>query len=150
MKESNKELFDFLNSADQETINKIKKYANTLKNKKIEEVVIPKNNINKNTDKYKITLKFINKILVNIGKEEIDDLTKFVNIDRADVIKEINIKTFEEMEVELLKYFDKYKFGWYRRSTTKQYILTFIREMCDDLGLLVHINKERISLLLLF
>lgn len=88
----------------------------------------------KESDKYKIALKLINKILVNIGKEQIDDLTKFVNIDREDIIKDVNKTDFEQLEVELFDHFDKVKCGWYRRKTTKNYILTFMRYMCDNLG----------------
>lgn len=108
---------------------------------------IPNNNIqntdqpqvnhkeDKDSEKYKIALKFINVILVNIGKEEVDDLVKFCGIDREDIIKEVNKKSFEEMEDELFKHFDKVKCGWYRRKVTKNYILTFLRCMCDILGL---------------
>ena len=91
--------------------------------------------LDKKSDKYKMALKLINKILTNISKDEIDDLTKFVNIDREEIIKDVNKKSFEEMEDELFKYFDKVKSGWYRRKTTKNYILTFLRYMCNDIHL---------------
>ena len=82
--------------------------------------------------KYKLALKFVNKILVNIGKDEVDDLTKFVNIDREDIIKEVNRKSLEEMEGELLKLFDKKKLGLYRRTDT--IALNCLRGMMKEIG----------------
>ena len=70
----------------------------------------------KNSDKYKVSLKLVNKILVNIGKEEIDELTKFVDIDREDIIKDVNMTTLTEMEGEVFQYFDKMKCGYYRKT----------------------------------
>ena len=93
--------------------------------------------------KYAACLKFINEILKNIGSPEIKDLTDFKNIRREDIISEPNKKVLEEMSEELFVYFNRYLFGWYRRSTTKNYILTFIRKMCNDLGLeLVSVTKH--------
>ena len=88
----------------------------------------------KDIDKYKVCLRLINKILVNIGKEEVDDLIKFKDIDRLDIIKDINRVDLEKLGPELFKYFDKAKFAWYRRRTTKFYNLSFLRYMCDNLG----------------
>ena len=89
----------------------------------------------KNSDQYKIVLKFINQVLVNIGKKEIDDLTKFVDISRNDIIKDCNKHLLENMEKEIFALFDKTKCGWYRRKTTQNYILTFLRYICTCLGL---------------
>ena len=72
----------------------------------------------KDSNKYKIALQLINKILVNIGKEEIDDLTKFVNIDRDDIIKEVNKTSLEEMDKEIFVLFNKKKCGYYRKTNT--------------------------------
>jgi len=90
--------------------------------------------VSKDSDKYKVALKLVNKILVNLGKDEIDDLTKFVDVDREDIIKDVNKKSFEEMEIILFKHFDKAKCGWYKRKKVKNYILTFLRYMCDLIG----------------
>ncbi len=91
--------------------------------------------LDKDSEKYKVALKLINRILVNIGRDEVDDLTKFKDVNREDIIKDTNTISFMELQSELFKYFDKVKCGWYRRKTTKNYILTFIRYMCDDMGL---------------
>lgn len=87
------------------------------------------------TDKYKVALKFINMILANLGKPAITTLTEFTNIDREDIIKEVNKQSFDAMQGELFSYFDKVAMGWYRRNKVNNYILTFLRNMCDDLGL---------------
>lgn len=92
-------------------------------------------NTNLNNEKYKVALKIINKILANLGKDEIDDLKKFIDIDRDLIIKDINTKSFWNMEDEIFEQFDKAKCGWYRRKITRNYILTFLRYMCSDLSL---------------
>jgi len=104
------------------------------------------NNVfDKNSDKYKIALKFINKILINLKKDELDDLTNFKNIDRENIILDINKKTLNDMEKEIFKYFDKAKCGYYRRNDTKHYILTFLRCICNDLNLSFSYYKKDIT-----
>ncbi len=107
------------------------------------------NNINmsnnaKNTDKYKVALKFINNILTNTEKEKINDLIEFKDIDRDHIINDDNKQNFNVMMPELFEYFDKVKCGWYRRNTTKNYILTFLRYMCDDLDLQFTFEQKEI------
>lgn len=101
-------------------------------NDQVSELV--KNNNIKDGDKYKVALKFVNKILVNIGRVEVGELTDFKDVDREDIIKEVNKVSFSEMETELFEQFDKVKMGWYRRNIVNSYILTFLRNMCTDLG----------------
>ena len=60
--------------------------------------------VDMNSDKYKITLKFVNKLLENIGYKKINDLTEFKNINRDDIIKNKNKKSLDAMEKEFLKY----------------------------------------------
>jgi len=88
--------------------------------------------IDKTTDKYKVTLKFVNKILLNLGKEEINDLTKFQNIDREDIIKEVNMQTLKEMENDILDVYDKRACGFYNK--TKSFVLNCLRHMVKELG----------------
>jgi len=70
---------------------------------------IKDNEYNEYNEKYKVTMKFINAILNNIGKEPIVDLAKFVDIDRLDLMKDINKTTLESMESEIFQYFDRRK-----------------------------------------
>lgn len=84
------------------------------------------------SDKYKVALKLVNKILVNIGKEEIDDLIKFSGIDREDIIKEVNKKSLMEMEGELVELFTKKKLGLYRK--TDGIVLNCLRGLMKEIG----------------
>lgn len=98
--------------------------------------------VDKNSEKYKILLKFVNNILININENEIDDLTKFINIDRDDIIKEVNINTLKSMEKELFKHYNKDKCGYYRKS--KAFVLNCLRGMLKELNLsFTYTQKEK-------
>lgn len=101
--------------------------------------------VDKTSDKYKIALQFINKILENLKKDKINDLTDFKNIDRDDIVLDINKKTFDEMQDELFKHFNKKNCGWYARKRKKEYILTFLRKMCKELGFIFSYIQQDIS-----
>lgn len=124
-----------LDELDNSTIDKVYSLCNNVPINKKENKIIKVRDVDTKSNKYKISLEFVNKILENIGKSHIDDLTKFVNIDREDIIKEVNKQTFLSMEDKLFEVFDKTKCGWYRRNSTKNYILTFMRYMCNYLDL---------------
>jgi hypothetical protein len=116
------------------------------KNNKSKKDIIKKNimMVAKESPKYQIILVFINKILENIGKNKINNLTDFIDIDRLDILKQVNIDTFIQMESEILKYYDKKNIGWYARNRTKHYILVFLRKVCIELGLIFKsIQKEK-------
>lgn len=109
----------------------------TKSDKKVKEKVDP------DSDKYKVVLKFVNRILVNLEKDEIDELTKFVNIDREDIIKEENKKVLIEMEKDLFKHFNKDKCGFYRK-TANGWVLNVLRGMVKEMGYeLRAIQKEK-------
>lgn len=84
-----------------------------------------------------IALKFINKILTNIGKDQIDDLTDFIDIDRDLIIKDKNKAIVDEMESEITKHFDKKKIGYYNRTKVKTIIITYLKGMIDHLNLIM-------------
>ena len=92
-----------------------------------------KEKVNPESDKYKVVLKFVNRILVNLKKDEVDDLTKFANIDREDIIKEENKKVLIEMEKDLFQHFNKDKCGFYRK-TANGWVLNVLRGMVKDMG----------------
>ena len=102
--------------------------------------------IDTSTERYKVLLKFINKILTNLNKEEIATITDFKNIDRIDIIKDINKKTLNNMSSEIFKYFNKQKCGWYRlkRNESKGIVLHIIRGMCKEIGLSLVFQKKTI------
>lgn len=101
------------------------------------------NNINKNSDQYRVALKFVNKILVNLEKEEIDDFTKFINIDREDIIKDCNKQSLIDMEKELFPTFDK-KASKYDRRDAKSFVLNVLRNFMKVIGhKMVYKRKEK-------
>lgn len=86
----------------------------------------------KNSKKYIVVLKLVNAFLVNLGKDEIDDLTKFVNIDREDIIKEVNKQSLIDMEGELFPLFNKRNSGFYRKGDC--IALNCLRGLVKELG----------------
>jgi hypothetical protein len=86
----------------------------------------------KNSDKYKITLKLINIILVNLGKDETEDFTDFKNIDRVDILKDDHKEQFDEISEEIYKLFTKIKCGYYKKKDN--IIYNSLKYMCKDLG----------------
>lgn len=101
--------------------------------------------IDTTSDKYKMALKFVNRILKNLGKEEIDKLTDFKNIDRLDIIKEENAKLVEEMTDDIFTCFDKVTCRYYRRGKIQHYILTLLRFMCKGIGYDFTFKKKEIQ-----
>ena len=88
--------------------------------------------VTKDSDKYKVALKLVNKILINLGKDEIDDLTNFKDIDREDIIKDVNKQALDGLAKEIFKHYDKKKCGYYRK--TDALVLNVLRGMMKDAG----------------
>ena len=98
--------------------------------------------VGKDSEKYRVALKFVNRILVNIGKEEVDDLTDFVGVDRDDIIKDVNKKSLEEMEGEIFPLFNKLKCGYYRK--TGSFVLNCLRGILKEIGFeMTYTQKEK-------
>jgi hypothetical protein len=113
---------------------------------------IEEKQIDKTTDKYKVLLKLINKILVIIGKEEINDLKQFKCINRDDLINDSVEQIYKLFERELFKAFDKKTCSWYNRKNVNSYVLTFLRAAVSDIGLdfklshtCKHINMKAVN-----
>ena len=87
-----------------------------------------------NSPKIKILLKILNHILKGAEKAEITSIYDFQKIDRNEIIKKQNEEFLEKNEKEIYTHFDKLKCGFYRKDTTANYILTFLRcatSFCD-------------------
>ena len=85
--------------------------------------------------RYVVLLKFLNCVLTNIGSKNIKKIEEFKDIDREDIIRDVNkILLDGNMGDELYKYFDKAACGWYRRKQTETYILSFLRYSCKNIG----------------
>lgn len=91
---------------------------------------------NEYNEKYKITLKFINAILNNIGKEPIDDLVKFVDIDRLELMKDVNKTTLDNMKYEIFSYFDIRKCRY--NTPSKNVVLNCLQGMLHDFGYILN------------
>jgi hypothetical protein len=94
-----------------------------------------------NNEKHKIALKLINKILVNIGKTEIEDLCEFKDIDRDDIIRKENTDILVAMEEEIFKFYSKYKCGYTRK--TDNLVLNCLRGMMKEINYnLLKVQKD--------
>ena len=92
-------------------------------------------------EKYKMALKLINVILANIGKDQIDDLTKFVDVNREDIIKDINKQSLNDMEKEVFPLFSKDKCGYYRK--TNSFVLNCLRGMMKEIGYSMRAREQK-------
>ena len=101
------------------------------------------NVIDKSSDKYKVALKFVNKVLTNIDKPTINDLTEFKNIDRNELLSEKITKILEEMEPEIWTHYNKRKCGAYHNSDNRT--LNVFRGMIRENNLKICIKKKDIT-----
>ena len=109
---------------------------------KVFEPIISKN-IDKTTDQYKLLLGFVNKILVNMGKEKVGNLTDFKNIDRLDIVKEINEQALHKDIIKLKKVFPNLKHIY--KIDSPNNVINCIRSMCKDVGLSTDRTRKSIS-----
>ena len=110
------------------------------KNKNNDETYNEKNNIsenkmNKDSGKYKVLLKLINKILIGIKREEINDLLNFTSVKRTDILALDNINNLFGMSKDIFDKFDENESLWHIRESKKDYIICFLKYACDDIGL---------------
>ncbi len=87
----------------------------------------------KATIKYNILLKLLNKILVNIGKNQITDVLDFKNINKKDIELEVNNKILDEMKVDLTNYFGSFSIIL-KKIKKENYILVYLKHMCKVLN----------------
>ncbi len=98
--------------------------------------------VNKTDPKYVIALQFLNYILTNNNKLQINDILDFKDITRQEILKQENLDKLNEMEPELYKHFDKMKCGYYRK--TDNYVINFFRGMLKEMGYkAIHIEKDK-------
>lgn len=111
---------------------------------KKKETIITKLKASNNDPRYVLLLKIVNSILTNIGKSNITNLLQFRDIDRADIVKKENNDLVMSMEKELFQYFNKFSCGYYRKDKTDNFVLTFLRGACEDIGFKFEYNKKYI------
>ena len=103
--------------------------------------------VDKDDKKYKITLKFLNKLLVTLGKEEIDNLTKFKDIKRDDLLKEECDAVLFEYIDEIAKNFGKKTIRYELRHKIDSYLIAVIRRLSLSLGYEFHAKKKETTLI---
>ena len=96
--------------------------------------------VDKNDPKYVLALQFLNHILTNNNKPQIQDILEFKDITRQEILKQENLNKLNEMETELYKHFDKDKCGYYRK--TDNYVINFFRQMIKEMGYKAVIEKK--------
>lgn len=105
--------------------------------------VVGADNVENFDIKYQLVLTLVNKILVNINKPQIKNLTDFKDIVRSDITSESCLKIINDMEDNLYKYFDKKKSGYYQKNeTNEKYVLNCLRAMNKQIGFKL-IGKEK-------
>ncbi|ARF12661.1 leucine-rich repeat protein, partial [Klosneuvirus KNV1] len=76
------------------------------------------------------------------GKPTIIDLCDFKDIDREDIIKDVNKTALDDMAEELFSHFNKKKSGYYRK--TDAIVLNCLRGIMKEIGHeLVKVQRER-------
>ena len=140
MTKSKEEIIQWLSKLDEDYLLSIhKQYYKRVLEKEQQKELKKKVVIDKTTPKYKLALQLVNKILINIAQSQIDDLTDFRDIDREDIIKDVNNEALKSMQTELFKVFDKQKCGFYRKGDCM--VLNWLRGICKDLGL-AFVNRK--------
>ncbi|ARF10446.1 hypothetical protein Hokovirus_1_325 [Hokovirus HKV1] len=90
----------------------------------------------------RILLVIVNKILQNVNKEQIDDVRKFINIEREDILNTKNNLILNEMEQEILLYFNNNKYMQLKNPKQKKILLNFLKNACMESGYNFSYSKQ--------
>lgn len=84
-------------------------------------------------EKYQMILKFVKGLLENSGKDHIERLTKFKDVDKIDIVTNENTEYLETMSDELFKLFDKRECRYYPKKS-KSWVLNVLRGIVKSIG----------------
>lgn len=84
-------------------------------------------------NKVNLLLIFLNRILTNTNRENIDNLLNFKKIDRKDIISQGHV--LNEMIEEFNKLFTKKEVAFYERNRSKYYIIVFLKNIVKGVNL---------------
>jgi len=101
-----------------------------------------KKKLNKDTEKYKVVLRYINKMLKEMDKEEVDDICMFKNIDRRELVKIDGNKVVDDSLNDILGVFNKKDIDYYRRNKKKHYFFSLLKFIVKIIGYRF-VNKEK-------
>lgn len=90
--------------------------------------------IPKSERKYKLLLKFLNSLLLELKKGKIDDVLKFKNINRKSIIEIDSDKLVKSHINEIVLEYGKTGINYSKMGKTNLYILILIRRMCKVCG----------------
>jgi hypothetical protein len=99
--------------------------------------------VGKDHNKYIVLLKLLNTILVNIGRDIIDDITNFVNVNRDDIIQDANKISLENMENEIFPLYNKEKCRYYKKNA-QGLTLNVLKGMVKEIGYKTNFIKKDI------
>jgi len=90
--------------------------------------------IPKSERKYKLLVKLLNSILTELNKPIIEDVLKFKNINRDDILKLDTNKIVNDHINEIVIEYGKSCINYSNRNKVNLYILSLIRRMCKTCG----------------
>lgn len=129
---------ELLNEVVKEVLTEAQKEKEKKKSKNESNIYIkkPKKTIklDHNSEKYKVTLKFLNALLTCIGMPEINNLTDFKEVRRNDLIKEECEKILDNHLEDIIKQFGRTTILIRNRNVKKAYIITVIKSIVLDCG----------------
>ena len=102
---------------------------NNCQNKKINN-----KKIDKNSPKYKLTLDFINDLMVQMGKERIKNLTEFKDIKRDDLLTDECNEIMERYLERFISTFGKTTIIYRTKNKVGAYILTLLKSTVSHIG----------------
>ena len=101
-----------------------------------------KKKISKNNKKYHVVLRYINKLLTAIGKETVDDICLFKNIDRRELIKIDGNKIVDDSLEDILSVFKKRDIDYTQRDRIKRYHVSILKRIVKKINYKVKSNKK--------
>jgi hypothetical protein len=115
---------DFITKKEQEEMNKRCQHIKDAKGNKIP-ISDPK---------YKLGLKFINALLVKLGKDKIDDITQFKDIRRDNLLGDGSKEILNEYIEKLAFNFGRTKLQYNKKDVYDTYVLSVLRSITTILG----------------
>ena len=91
--------------------------------------------------KYDTFLCFINYVLKQLNKDEINSIDQFKNISRNE-LTQVDLETDKIWTKWFFKTFDKKEFQHYSRGKKKNYILTIFRKGCMEVNMQFKLVKK--------
>ena len=97
--------------------------------------VTTKKQVDKNSSKYKLTLEFLNELMLGMGKNKIDDILDFKDIKKDDLLSDECNKIMDQYMDKFIDEFGKTKLLYRKKESINNYILTLLRKIISDIGL---------------